>query len=45
MTYDEFKSKFIDFERLEELVFLKEKKKILRWLKENNKYKRYTSFY
>ena len=27
MTYDEFKSKFIDFERLEELVFLKEKKK------------------
>ena len=38
MTYDEFKSKFIDFERLEELVFLKEKKKILRWLKENNKY-------
>ena len=38
MTYDEFKSKFIDFEILEELVFLKEKKKILRWLKENNKY-------
>lgn len=38
MTYDEFKSKFIDFEILEELVFLKEKKKLLRWLKENNKY-------
>ena len=47
MTYDEFKSKFIDFERLEELVFLKEKKKILRWLKENNKYnifKKYVNF-
>ena len=27
MTYDEFKSKFIDFERLEELVFLKRKEK------------------
>lgn len=47
MTYDEFKSKFIDFEILEELVFLKEKKKILRWLKENNKYnifKKYVNF-